>query len=208
MAGVREEDDMVHAAAMQAPNALTVFRAIAGVFGAWLLLQSSLAGVEAVAARYGLASGAIFALAALTDGLDGWLARKMGAESAFGALIDPIADKILVGAYFIAYVLISGVDPWLTVPVLIIVGRDAIVTGLRLTRMEGALADPMPVTDEAKLKTAFQMLLIAAPFLFVIAGWRDVEQWFYVWVGGVWFAALMTLWTAWGYLRPARRNGA
>lgn len=199
---------MVHAALRQTPNALTILRGAAGVFGAWLLLQSSLAGAEAVAARYGLASGAIFALAALTDGLDGWIARKFDAESAFGALIDPIADKILVGAYFIAYVLISGVDPWLTVPVLIIVGRDVIVTGLRLTRMEGALADPMPVTDEAKLKTAFQMLLIAAPFLFVIAGWRDVEQWFYVWVGGVWFAALMTLWTAWGYIRPVRRNGA
>lgn len=190
------------------PNAVTIARALAGLVGAWLLLQSAGAWTEDAAAALGLASGAVFVLAALSDWLDGWLARRLDAHSALGALLDPIADKVLVGAYFIAFTLIAGGDPWLAIPVAIILGRDVIMTGLRLTRRDRAAPSaPLAVSQDAKFKTALHMALIAAPFVLVIAGFTDVGAWYHVWIGAVWFAALLSLWTAWGYLRALRRPG-
>ncbi|MFN3834779.1 MAG: CDP-alcohol phosphatidyltransferase family protein [Glycocaulis sp.] len=187
------------------PNIITVSRGLAGLFGAWLLLQSAGAGLEENAVYLGLASGIVFALAALTDWLDGALARSLDAQSALGALLDPIADKMLTGAYLAAFVLISGTDPWLTAPVAIILVRDIAVTGLRLAgpaRQAGSYA----VTAEAKAKTALTMLLVALPFVLVALGFDDVGRWFYIWVGGVWLAAALTVWSALPYVRAASRR--
>ncbi|XBQ15234.1 MAG: CDP-diacylglycerol--glycerol-3-phosphate 3-phosphatidyltransferase [Oceanicaulis sp.] len=185
------------------PNAVSIFRALAGPVGAWLLLMSASASVESEAVAYGLASGVLFVVAAASDWLDGWLARRMGVVSPLGALLDPIADKLLVGPYLIAYAVISAFDPWLTVPVAIVVIRDMVVTGLRLRQPSGG---SLSVSAEAKTKTAIQMVIVAAPFVLVIAGLRDVAVWFYPWVGAVWFLAVLTVWTALPYLRAARRD--
>lgn len=186
------------------PNAITVLRAVAGIAGAWMLLHSRHLYIGDPYGEAGLAlaaaSGAIFVLAALTDFLDGWLARAMGTASALGALLDPIADKVLVAAYLVAFVWISGFDPYLTPAVAIIVGRDLMVTVLRLGRLRRDEV-PLPVTDDAKFKTGLQMILIALPFLLVLVGMRDVAAWFYLWVGGVWLAAILSAWTAVPYLR-------
>lgn len=186
------------------PNAVSIARALAGPLGAWLLLMSASAAEESTAIAYGLASGAVFVIAAASDWLDGWLARRLGVVSASGAFLDPVADKLLVGAYLIAYVVISAFDPWLTLPVAVIVLRDLVVTGLRLRSGDSG---SLSVTSEAKMKTALQMVITAAPFVLVLIGLRDVSAWFYFWVGGVWFLAVLTVWTALPYLRSVRRGG-
>ncbi len=142
-------------------------------------------------------------VAALTDWLDGWLARAMGAQSALGALLDPIADKVLVGGYLIAYCVISGFDAYLVLPVIAIIGRDAAITALRFIRpSKGALT----VTSTAKIKTALQMVITAAPFVLVMIGMTDLALWYHYWVGAVWFLALLTVWSARPYVLAAFKN--
>ena len=184
----------------QLPNILTIGRGLAGVIGGWVLVQSSLALVESDAVRLGLIAALVFVLAALTDWLDGWLARAMGAESALGALLDPIADKVLVGGYLVAYCIISGFDAYLVLPVIVIVGRDIAITALRFIRpSKGALT----VTPSAKIKTALQMVITAAPFVFILIGLKDPALWYHYWIGAVWFLALITVWTARPYILAA-----
>ncbi|MFC4725503.1 CDP-alcohol phosphatidyltransferase family protein [Glycocaulis abyssi] len=187
------------------PNLVTVLRGVGGIAGAWLLLQSAGAALEETAVFYAVLSGLIFVAAALTDWLDGWLARRFSAASALGALLDPIADKMLTGSYLIAYTLIAGGNPALAVPVGIILLRDIIVTGVRLSgppRSEGAYA----VTNDAKAKTALTMIVVALPFVLIAMGFVDVADWFYIWVGGVWLCAALTVWSAIPYLRAALKN--
>lgn len=186
------------------PNLITALRGIGGVVGAWLLLKSAGATLEETAIFYAVLSGLVFVAAALTDWLDGWLARRLDVQSALGALLDPIADKVLTGAYLVAYTFIAGGNPALAVPVAIILLRDIVVTGLRLAGpppAEGAYA----VTNEAKAKTALTMIIIALPFVLIAAGFTDVTRWFYIWVGGVWLCAALTVWSAIPYLRSALR---
>lgn len=187
----------------QLPNILTIGRALAGVIGGWVLVQSSLAMLESDAVRLGLIAAAVFVVAALTDWLDGWLARAMGAQSALGALLDPIADKVLVGGYLIAYCVISGFDAYLVLPVIAIIGRDAAITALRFIRpSKGALT----VTSTAKIKTALQMVITAAPFVLVMIDMTDLALWYHYWVGAVWFLALLTVWSARPYVLAAFKN--
>lgn len=187
----------------QIPNALTVGRGLAGIIGGWMLVRSSLAGVESDAIRLGLIAAAIFVLAALTDWLDGWLARALKAESALGALLDPIADKVLVGGYLVAYCIISGFDAYLVLPVLVILGRDIAVTGLRFARPSKGTLE---VTAEAKIKTALQMVITATPFAMIALGFRDPALWYHYWIGAVWFLALLTVWSARPYIQAALRR--
>ncbi len=192
------------------PNAVTIARGLAGPIGAVLLLESRHAGValqnEALANAYAIASGLVLLAAALSDGLDGWLARRINAETALGALLDPIADKVLVGSYLIAFVMITDVDLWLALPVAIILARDLTVTGLRLN---GAVPAALTVTREAKIKTALQMAVTAAPFVFVPAlsitgaGQAMRDNVILLWFGAVWFLAVLTAWTAVPYLKAA-----
>ncbi len=187
----------------QLPNILTIGRALAGVIGGWVLVQSSLAMLESDAVRLGLIAAAVFVVAALTDWLDGWLARAMGAQSALGALLDPIADKVLVGGYLIAYCVISGFDAYLVLPVIAIIGRDAAITALRFIRPSKAA---LTVTSTAKIKTALQMVITAAPFVLVMIGMTDLALWYHYWVGAVWFLALLTVWSARPYVLAAFKN--
>ena len=193
----------MNSALRQLPNALTLARALAGPLGAVWLVQSSQAVAESEAVRLGLFSALVFIIAALTDWLDGWLARVLNAESALGALLDPIADKALVGAYLIAFCAISGFDAYLVLPVLVIVGRDVAVTALRFVRPSPGT---LHVTLTAKIKTALQMIITAAPFALIAVGFRDVALWYHYWIGAVWFLALLTVWSAWPYFRTASRN--
>ena len=189
-----------------APNAVTLARAGLGLIGAIALVQATGAETDAGAIALSLASGLLFVLAALTDALDGWMARALGVESRLGALLDPIADKVLTGAYLIAFLVVTGLDPWIAAPVAVILARDAAVTAARLSRL-GRDPAPLPVTAEAKLKTALLMVLIALPFAAIGAalpfgaGQTVLEQGYHIWIGGMWLAAAMSVFSGIQYRR-------
>ena len=102
---------------------------------------------------------AIFALAGITDWLDGYLARRFNESSAFGRFLDPVADKLMVTT---ALVLLLSYDPrlWLTVSVIIIIGREITISALREWMAELGVGKHVTVSFVAKLKTTVQMLAI------------------------------------------------
>ena len=191
------------------PSALTIGRGLAGPVGAYMLLSSFSAGVpgdEAAAVGYGLTAFIILALAALTDALDGWVARLLKAESALGALLDPIADKLLVGSYLVAFVVIYRFDLLLMIPVAVILARDLTVTGLRLT---SDTPSAMAATDTAKAKTVLQMLVVMAPFIVVMLGPHPDDQmalYSLFWISAIWVLAAITVWSAIPYWRARTRK--
>jgi len=110
---------------------------------------------------------AIFGLASLTDLLDGMLARRWRQESAFGALMDPIADKILVLAAFLSFVELQLVPAWMVV---LVTSREFLITGLRLVAVRQGTV--LPAERGGKHKTASQMVAILVALLYLIV--RDV----------------------------------
>lgn len=141
----------------------------------------------------------IFAIAALTDWIDGYLARKLQQTTAFGAFIDPVADKLMVA---VALVLIVSVysDPWLTVPAAIIICREIVVSALREWMAELSLRAQVAVSHVAKYKTAMQM--IALLFLLIA---KTLEGTFILVSAYVllYIAVFLTLYTMMMYLRAA-----
>ncbi|WBQ09032.1 CDP-alcohol phosphatidyltransferase family protein [Hyphomonadaceae bacterium ML37] len=191
------------------PNAVTLARMAAGVFGAYCLAVSVSGDVQGSDLIWGAVAAVIYILAALSDWLDGWLAEILDARSALGALLDPLADKVLVGGYLIAFLTVPSWSEWLLVPVALIVGRDLLVTILRFTRPSTAT---LKVTKAAKAKTAFTMSVIAAPFALVTVDLATPinlapEAWFVYWAVGIWFAAFLSAWTAVPYVRGAMGRG-
>jgi len=114
----------------------------------------------------------LFAVAGLTDFLDGWLARRLGQTSAIGAMLDPIADKAMVAIALAVLLGLFGLEAWIVVPVAIILLREVIVSGLR-----EYLGDvKLPVTPLAKWKTSVQMVAIALLLLMSQIGWQVEAQ--------------------------------
>ena len=103
---------------------------------------------------------AIFVVAAITDWLDGYLARKWDQASAFGAFIDPVADKLIV-AVALVLILFKTNEWYILLPVVIIIGREITVSALREWMAELGSRSAIKVSYVGKLKTAFQMLSIA-----------------------------------------------
>ncbi len=129
------------------PNALTAFR---------IFLVPLLVVVLLTRARHGLFLGAgIFGLAVLTDYLDGYLARRRNQVTRLGILLDPIADKLLTAAAFISLVELDAVPAWMVV---IVVGREFAVTGLRnIAANRGIL---IPASGLGKGKMVAQVICI------------------------------------------------
>ena len=102
---------------------------------------------------------AIFALAGITDWLDGYLARRFNESSAFGRFLDPVADKLMVAT---ALVLLLSYDPrlWLTISVIIIIGREITISALREWMAELGVGKHISVSFVGKVKTTVQMLAI------------------------------------------------
>ncbi|MGL4309679.1 MAG: CDP-diacylglycerol--glycerol-3-phosphate 3-phosphatidyltransferase [Paracoccaceae bacterium] len=138
------------------PNILTVLRLVAapGVAIMFLYFHRPWADWFALA---------LFSLAALTDFIDGYLARLWKQESAFGAAMDPIADKAMVVIALVIITGYSGMNPWLILPVTVILFREVFVSGLR--EYLGDQARLLKVTNLAKWKTTAQMFAIAVLFL-------------------------------------------
>lgn len=139
----------------------------------------------------------IFVAAALTDWADGYLARKLDQTSAFGAFLDPVADKLMVAAALIVLVQLGRAD---AIVATIIIGREITISALREWMAKIGAAKSVAVSMLGKIKTAAQMsaiplLLYQAPvhgYDTMLAG-----NWL------IWLAALLTLWSMGYYLRMA-----
>lgn len=147
-----------------------------------------------------LAAG-LFALAAVTDWLDGYLARRWRQTSEFGAFLDPVADKLMVVAALIV-LLEQHASVWLALPVLLIVSREIGMSAAREWMARVGRCAAIQVAWLGKVKTTTQMaaialLLIREP-LFGLPVWEPAMGLLYV-------AALLTLWSMWRYLHAAWR---
>ena len=146
-----------------------------------------------------LACAAVFGLAAGTDWLDGYLARRLEQTSPLGAFLDPVADKLMVAA---ALILLVEADPTpaLAIPVVIIIGREITVSALREWMAELGERATVAVSAIGKVKTVTQMiaitLLIYRDDLWVVPTYTTGYVLLYV-------AAVLTLWSMVVYLRAA-----
>ena len=140
----------------------------------------------------------IFAFAAITDWADGYLARRWGQTSAFGAFLDPVADKLIVAAALIMLVWLKRADAWLAI---IIIGREIAISALREWMAQLGQSRSVAVAFVGKVKTVAQITAIIALLLYqpLIPGIDTV------WLGTValWVAAILTLWSMFHYLRLA-----
>lgn len=106
---------------------------------------------------------ALFVVAAITDWLDGYIARTWKQESKFGKMLDPIADKAMVVIALLVITGFLGMNPWVLLPATMIIFREVFVSGLR--EFLGADANTLSVTKLAKWKTTTQMVAISVLFL-------------------------------------------
>jgi CDP-diacylglycerol--glycerol-3-phosphate 3-phosphatidyltransferase/cardiolipin synthase len=140
----------------------------------------------------------IFAAAAITDWLDGYLARRMGETSAFGAFLDPVADKLMVAAALILLVSLGRAEAYLAI---IIIGREIAISALREWMAQIGKTRNVAVAFVGKVKTASQMTAIIALLL-----WEPVIPYVSTPLLGtvaLWVAAILTLYSMFHYLRLA-----
>lgn len=141
----------------------------------------------------------IFALAGVTDWLDGYLARKLGQQSAFGAFLDPVADKLMVA---IALVLLVSANPGplLAFPAAVIIGREIAISALREWMANIGDKTKVAVSLFGKVKTTCQMVAIGMLLYKDPLGDFPTE---YVGYLLLYIAAILTLWSMFHYLRLA-----
>ncbi len=145
----------------------------------------------------------LFILAGITDYMDGYLARHLNQLSRFGRVLDPIADKLLVGAVLLMLAYSGRLGCWGILPAVVILCREILVSGLREFLAEIKIG--CPVTRLAKWKTACQMT--ALPML-IVANHAGCLNMFFSWVGmfALWGAALLTVMTGYDYWRSGRKH--
>lgn len=176
------------------PNILTLLRIAAIPVLCVLLLSPS--------REAGFWAAALFAAASVTDWLDGYLARRMGIETVFGKFLDPIADKLIVMAALIMILPYDRVPAWM---VLVILGREIIITGLRgIASTEGIVISASVL---GKFKTIFQLVAIIGLLLHYDYHWffgidhpmlvvnMHNAGMFYLWI-----ATVITIWSGVDYL--------
>ena len=148
-------------------------------------------------ANQNLVATIVFTAAAVTDWLDGWLARRLNQMSAFGAFLDPVADKLMVAAALIILVQLERVD---AIIALIIIGREIAVSALREWMAQIGEAKSIAVSFLGKLKTTSQMLAIPLLLFHDRLGAFDPQR---VGTWLIWLAALLTLISMAYYLKVA-----
>ncbi|MBT5388991.1 MAG: CDP-diacylglycerol--glycerol-3-phosphate 3-phosphatidyltransferase [Porticoccaceae bacterium] len=141
------------------------------------------------------ASAAIFGAAALTDWVDGYLARKYNQVTAFGAFLDPVADKLIVVAALVLLLEVHS-TPWFALPAIVIIGREIVISALREWMSELGDRGSVAVSLMGKIKTWVQMVAVAILLL------AKPEQEMLTLLGfvAIYAAAFMTLWTMIQYL--------
>ncbi len=173
------------------PNMLTI-----GRIAAIPLLVISLIFLDAPLANW--IAFSLYTLACVTDFFDGYLARVLSQQSAFGRFLDPIADKLLVASVLLVLVGVDRISSLTVLPAAVILCREILVSGLREFLAEVRVS--MPVTALAKWKTTIQMLALG--FLLVGPAGPDFGPLTTTEIGviGLWGAALLTLVTGADYL--------
>ena len=144
-----------------------------------------------------LSAAGMFGFAAITDWLDGYLARKLNQTSAFGAFLDPVADKIMVAAALIVLVKLGRVDALIA---LIIIGREITISALREWMASIGARGSVAVSMIGKLKTVAQMVAILFLLFHETVFGLDTHL-IGTWL--IWLAAVLTLWSMVYYLRQA-----
>lgn len=155
-----------------------------------------------------LAASAVFTIAAVTDWLDGYLARRLKQSTPFGAFLDPVADKLMVAVALVLLVE-EHANLWLTLPAAIIIGREIVISALREWMAELGARAHVAVSNLGKWKTTAQMvaliILLANPPLMTV--WVSIGYALLI------IAAALTLWSmvhylmaAWPHLRPAEKK--
>ena len=213
------------------PNLLTLLRLILApvvAFALWnaanppgLAENADLAAHLQASDNWAVLAAALFTFAAFTDLLDGWAARALNADSKLGRLLDPIADKALVGLPLIVLAVIAWRNGSpdvmmliLGISTLVIVGRDILITVLRMTAADGEGAR---VTSLAKWKTTAELLAVGLPiFLFAAPGIAErfgsefsTAPWmFWSWMILLALAAALSAFTAIQYLTASRTPAA
>lgn len=176
------------------PNLLTLARVAAVPLIVIIMLSDSRAA--------GLWAAAIFGAAAVTDFIDGWLARKWGVVTVLGKFLDPLADKLIVMAALIMLIPFGRIPAW---AVFLVLGREIIITGLRsIASSEGIVID---ASDLGKYKTIYQMVAIPGLLLhydyywffgvrseFLHVNMHNFGMFFFV------IALALTLWSGFDYL--------
>ena len=145
-----------------------------------------------------LAATVMFVLFALTDWLDGYLARKLNQASSFGAFLDPVADKFLVCACVLVLVHLQRADVFVA---LIIIGREIAISALREWMAQIGASKSVAVHMIGKVKTVVQM--VAIPFLLfdgMLFGMVNTHAWG---MALIWLAAVLTVWSMVYYLQKA-----
>ncbi len=146
-----------------------------------------------------LASAAIFGIAAGTDWLDGYLARKLDQFTPFGAFLDPVADKLIVASALVM-LLEEHATLLFALPTMVIIGREIVISALREWMAELGKRTSVAVSYLGKVKTTLQMIAIA--FLLAIDPVTHPTL-DYVGIAFLYVAAILTLWSMIIYLRAA-----
>ncbi|WP_110668139.1 CDP-diacylglycerol--glycerol-3-phosphate 3-phosphatidyltransferase [Salinicola halophilus] len=142
-------------------------------------------------------TAALFGVAAVTDWLDGYLARKWNQSTPFGAFLDPVADKVMVGVALA--LLIERYEVfWLTLPALVIIGREIVISALREWMAEIGQRKSVAVSWIGKSKTTLQMIA-----LLILLGFPPTSPLASLGVVLLYAAAVLTLWSMIQYLRAA-----
>ena len=175
---------------MNLPNILTLGRiALIPVFALVYVLTDTLYPIAAL----------LFALAAVTDWLDGYLARKLGQTTPFGTFLDPVADKLIVVTALV--LLIGGhATLWVTIPGVVIVGREIVISALREWMAEMNRRGLVAVSWTTRVKTAMQMVAI---FILLYNVPELNRPWVIVGLVLLYAAAIITIWSMVAYLRAA-----
>jgi CDP-diacylglycerol--glycerol-3-phosphate 3-phosphatidyltransferase/cardiolipin synthase len=178
------------------PNVLTYARilAVPALVGCLTLLKGD-------AARW--SAFGLFVAAAVTDWLDGYLARAWEQQSTLGRMLDPIADKLIVGTALLMLVHDNTINGWSIWAAVVILCREILVSGLREFLAE--LNVKVHVTQLAKWKTAMQMVALAV-LLAGPAADKIVPNITLSGLAFLWIAALLTLWTGYDYLKAGVRH--
>ena len=187
------------------PNCLTILRCLASPVLACMIIYSEETGDIANRLILVKASLLLFAIIAMTDWLDGWLARRLRVASPLGAVLDPIADKLLIASCLLALV---AVGREIFLPALFILLREIFIAGLRQYISEGIANNThkpaeLAVTPLAKTKTWLQAMAIASGI-----GYPLMADWDYglgMMVGCFYVALAVTLVTGWDYTMKAMK---
>jgi len=144
----------------------------------------------------------LFGAAGISDGLDGYLARRDNQVTRLGQFLDPIADKLLVSAVILLLVFTKHIDGLTVIPASIILLREVAVSGLR--EFLASLRVSVPVNHLAKWKTTIQIFALG----FLIMGEYSPESIPSTQIGdvGLWIAGILTVITAWDYWRASERH--